>query len=83
MDESVGIYFVRGDCWRSSLGFGRAGVNSINGISSWGFADSRDRDEYIKVERLSLSLAYGLCKVLTNGSDCVSVEFERGKIKLD
>jgi len=39
--------------------------------------------EFIKAERLSLSLKYGLGKVSINGSDCVSVEIERFKIKLD
>jgi hypothetical protein len=57
------------------------GVKSINGVSL-GFVKIGD-GEFIKAERLSLSLKYGLGKVSINGSDCVSVEIERFKIKLD
>jgi hypothetical protein len=57
------------------------GVKSINGVS-FGFVKIGD-GEFINAERLSLSVKYGLCNGSINGSDCVSVEFERGKIKLD
>ncbi len=74
------IYFARGDFRSSALLIKGVGVKSINDVSL-GFVKIGD-GEFIKAERLSLSLKYGLGKVSINGSDCVSVEIERGKIKL-
>ncbi len=70
--NSIITNFARGDFGLSSSLIWGIGVKSINDVS-FGFVNIGD-GEYIKAERLSLSLKYGLC----NGS-----EFERVKIKLD
>ncbi len=75
------IYFARGDFRPSSLLIKGAGVKSINGVSL-GLVKIGD-GEFIKAERLSQSLKYGLGNVSINGSDRDSVESERGRIKLD
>lgn len=80
-EVKVEIYFVRGDLGRSSLLINGVGVKSINGVSVG--LGKMGNGEFMKTERLSLSVSCRLCIRSNNGSDCVSVEIERERRKLD